>query len=305
TVPIKNLAELIATFPADKITLEVKENWLNIEHKQGRVKFPATIADEFPVKELFPSQKKWVGELSFPAPSLLGGLKKVVFAAATDESRPVLSGVFFQRVDQGLQLVATDGYRLSVVNFPGKTDKLAQSLLVSAKALRELEKDVAGDKEVVCFVDPDGKQVFFKQDNLTLGSRLIEGEFPDFTKILPGQPTTTAVFAKDEMVQALRSAAIFARENSNIIRLEINKKAVKVAAGAAQVGEGSFDLRGVEVKGEDLKIAFNFRFLLEALAVFEDDQVIFNFSGGLAPVKLLSTKNSAFFHIIMPVKLQG
>ena len=305
TIPAKNFAELILTLPAEKVALKLSDNWLLLEHAQGKVKFPTLMAEEFPIKEIPSVGKKQMALATLPAHELLSGLKKVVFAAAIDESRPALAGIYFQKDKQDLRLVATDGYRLSVVNLPGKATGFSQSLLVSAKALRELEKSLIGEGEVSSFLDLDGKQVFFKYNDLVLGSRLIEGEFPDFTKILPSQSQTMVIFVREEMIQALRSAAIFARENANIVRLEVDKKGVHLIAGATQVGEGSFTLKETRVEGEAMAIAFNFRFLMEALAVFDQEQVAVSFSGNLAPAKLFAEKEVGFFHIIMPVRLQS
>lgn len=304
TVLAKPFAEFIGNLSGGKIAAELKGGTLELRHEGGRAKIPVAGAEEFPVKEILGAGKKEKSKFVVGAADFLVALKRVVFAAAVDETRPVLSGVLFRTEKEKLWLVATDGYRLSLDRVGLKSGGLPHEVIVSAKALREIERAFSQEGEIEIVFDQEVRQIFFSQEELFIGSRLIEGEFPDFTKILPQEGKTKIAFDQEEMSQGLRSLATFARESANIIRMETKKGALALTASASQVGEGEMVLKKAHVEGEELKVAFNFRFLLEAMSVFGGGEATGSFSGGLAPARLSLPKEKEFLHVIMPVRLQ-
>ena len=304
TVPAKTLVELVTTLRPGKIQLSRKGNEVLVSHKEGEIRLSSLSADDFPIKSLTLDKKKKPKKIILPGGELLSLLKRVVFAAATDSSRPVLSGVLFKKDKQRLSLVATDGYRLSLA----KNDKplkgaLKKDIVVPVGALRELEKSLTTDGDVEFFLNREGTQVFFSQNNFILGARLVEGEFPDFAKIIPSSQQAEVVVDREEMISALKTMAIFARESANIVCLKTGKD-LTLMARAVQVGEGDFKLKNAQVKGEEMTIAFNFRFLLDGLGAFGKERVVMAFSSSLAPVKFTSQKDTSFLHIVMPIRLQ-
>jgi DNA polymerase-3 subunit beta len=134
---------------------------------------------------------------------------------------------------------------------------------------------------------------------------LIEGDFPDYQRILPKDARTKAEVDRESLIQAVKAAATFAKESANIVKMTLGPKQVRLSASAAQSGEGEVRLPQATITGEDTEIAFNYRFLLEALAAFEGERITIEASGGLAPAKFTDPKDPGFVHIIMPVRLQG
>jgi len=304
TVSAKNFSEMVGAMRAEKIKLVLKKNRLHLISKAGKAKFPTMSAKDFPAKDFPQTKKRNKKRMVFSGKELLESLRKTVFAAAMDESRPALAGVLMEAGKKGARLVATDGYRLSLAKIKVREGKLTESAIIPARALRELEKGIAEKGEVEVVSDKEGAQVYFSQGDFLLGTRLIEGDFPDFEKIIPDQGATKVEVDREGMVERLRTAAIFARESANIVHLEIDEQGVSLVAKAQQAGEGSFQLEVEKQEGEGLKIAFNFRFLLEALAAFEEETVVIEFSGSLAPAKFYSPKKPEVLHIVMPVRLQ-
>lgn len=305
TVPAKNFTEMVSTMRAEKVKLELKKDRLLVSFSEGLAKFPTMPAQDFPMKEVMIGEKKLKKRLRFKARDLLEGLKRTAFAAAADETRPALSGVLFEAGQGKLGLVATDGYRLSQARVEAGQKGLAKPIIVPAKALREIEKSLDSEEEVEMIFEEGKGQVFFVQGSFILGTRLIEEEFPNFEKIIPEKGATRITIDREEAIDKLRTAAIFARESANIVHLEVGKEGVELGAKAAQAGEGSFKLAPIEQKGEEVRIAFNFRFLLEMFSVFKEKEVVAEFSGALAPAKFYAPKEPGFLHIIMPVRLQA
>ena len=305
TVSAKNFSEMVGAMRAEKIKLILKKNRLHLISQTGKVKFPIMSVKDFPARDFSQIKAGNKKRLAFSGKELLESLRKTVFAAAIDESRPALAGVLMEASKKGARLVATDGYRLSLAKVKVREGKLTEPAIIPARALRELEKGIVEKGKVGVVSDKEGAQVYFSQGDFLLGTRLIEGDFPDFEKIIPDQGATRVEIDREGMVERLRTAAIFARESANIVHLEIGKQGIFLVAEARQAGEGSFQLGVEKQEGEELKIAFNFRFLLEALAAFEEETVMIEFSGSLAPAKFYSSEKPEFLHIVMPVRLQG
>lgn len=303
SVSAKVFGEFISSLAAEKVSLEERGGKLAIAYQHGKATFSTLPTKDFPVREK-PALKK-EGALNFSPGQLLADIRKVVFAAAVDETRPVLAGVLLGEEKGKLRLVATDGYRLSlVISGEGGRGKLP-SLIVPASALRELERGLKGEGPVQVFFDEAGKQVYFVQEGMILGSRLIEGEFPDYARIIPEKTKTRVEVEKETLVQAVRAAATFARESANIVKVAISPKQVSLSASAAQTGEGEFQLPDAKISGQPTEMAFNYRFLLEALSAFDGERIALEASGSLAPAKFTDPEKPNFLHIIMPVRLQG
>lgn len=137
-----------------------------------------------------------------------------------------------------------------------------------------------------------------------LATRLIEGEYPPYQKIIPANHKTRAVFNRTELLQAVKLAAVYARESSNILKFQMSPANMVVSTNTSQIGENKTEIEA-HVEGDGGEIAFNARFLLDFLSVFEEEEVVFEMSGPLAPGVFKSLKDDSFLHIIMPVRVQG
>jgi DNA polymerase III subunit beta len=305
-IPARVLADFISSLPAEKIDLETKDTSLFISSGEFKANIAGMEAAEFPKLPAFPSQTT----LSVDKDAFIKAISCVVIAAAQDEGRPVLTGVLIEGDKEKLSLVSTDGYRLSIKTIPVKDFEMEGKLLIPAKTLLEVAKiaqeDIGESKDVRMGLTPEKSQVVFGFPNVELSSRLIEGEFPDYQKIVPQASTTKAIFQKDEFLRAVRIASVFAREQANIVKMIIDPEngKIMVTAETPQVGGNE---SGVEAKieGEKLEIAFNCRFLMDFLGIANSQEIVFEANGPLSPGVFRLSGDNSFVHIIMPVRLQS
>lgn len=303
TIPAKILTEFISSLPPGKIDLEVRQTNLFVSSGLFKASFAGASASEFPKIPTFEEKPILVFKKEFFSPAL----SQVAFAAASDEGRPVLTGVLLKKEKETISLIATDGYRLSVKKAKATTMNLEDNLLIPAKTLLEvsriIQEEKGDEKEVKIALSKEKSQVVFALNQIEISSRLIEGEFPDFEKIIPKETTIQAVFDKEEFLRGVKIASIFAREQANIVKLKIEKGNLKISAEMSQIGENESQVEA-KTKGEPLEIAFNCRFLLDFLNSCSQEEIVFESSGALNPGVFKGVEDDSFLHIIMPVRLQ-
>lgn len=305
TIPAKILTEIVASLPAGKIDLDVKGNTLKIEAEGYSANLNGISALEFPKLPVYLPENLF----SLPADKLLEAINQVSFAAATDEGRPVLTGVLVRIEGKNLSLAATDGYRLSlktIVLENAVKDNL--SLLLPAKTLMEVARIIAegkgGDQSLVQMgFTQEQNQVVFVFPELELFSRVIEGDFPPYEEIIPQNFTTKAVIDKEDFARAVKVVSIFARDSANIVKLKISNGSLEMSANSPQVGENKNSLE-VKTEGDENEIAFNYRFLQGFLNAVSSSEVALEMSGPLTSGVFKTLDDDSFLHIIMPVRLQ-
>lgn len=309
TVPAKIFNEVISSLPQETVVLEKEGEGLKISCGRFKSKINGIAAEEFP---LMPSPRdgKTIKEtFSLDREAVEKGLGQVAMAAATDESRPIFTGVKMELEEKKLRMAATDGYRLSVktvLNLRGL--KKQKSLVVPARALMELVRAIAAGeteaKEVVLAATEEERQLIMAYGEVEVVTRILEGEFPDFDKIIPTSHTTSIVLDAEELLQAVRAAAVFAKDSANIVRFKVSDSGLLISANAPQVGENEVELSGKKT-GEDAEIAFNSRYLLEMLNVIEVKELKLEMSGPLSPGVFKPKEDNGLIHIIMPVRVQA
>lgn len=298
-VSAKVLTELISSFPAETVQIVLTDESLHVSCGGFAAELPTVGAAEFPPKPELLSG----GATNIDKEKLCSVLSGVLFAAATDEGRPVLTGVRVVEEGESALFVATDGYRLSLRRAELPVKKLS-GVIIPAKALNEvvkLGKEESGEKAVRVGLAGEHQAGFVIGDT-TLLTRLIDGEYPNFERIIPKTFTTRALIEKEPFLQAVRSAAIFARDNANIVRLNLDKQRVVVSANAAQTGKNAVEL-GAKIDGDGGEIAFNSRFLLDFLTNFPEDEFLFEMTGALNSGVFRPVKDDSSLHIIMPVRV--
>ena len=302
TVPGKLISEFINNLTADKIEFLLEGTNLIVKTNKPHASFSTTTTSDFPPFPTLPPTKK-----TLPLNKLKESILRTVFAASIDEMRPVLTGVKTTIKNGKISFIATDGYRLSIEEavFPDKQEELqailpAQSLLELVKAAAEVKAEEVG------FSIIEGKnQVVFSLSNIQMFTRLIDGEFPNIEKIIPVGFKTKVIIDKEQLAQAVKTTSLFARGAANIVKIKVEKDGLRLKAVTPQIGEEE-DFVEAKVSGEEVEIAFNFRFLLDLLANFPDKELILEASGPLAPGLFKPTSpNISFLHLIMPVRIQG
>lgn len=307
SIPAKILTEFVSSLPAEKVELEVKETTLNLICGSYQASFVGLAASEFPSVPTLKDKET----ISFSSGDLAKAVSQVAFAAAQDEGRPVLTGVLIITKGDSLVLVATDGYRLSVKKLAGvkgfgEVKEFKKGLIIPSRTLTEVAKVTSEqnqEKGVGLSITPSSNQIIFSTNDAEIVSRLIEGSFPEFEKIIPEKGKTKILVETESLMKAVRIASIFARESANIIRFRIKKSGITISANAPQIGDNVINLEA-KVEGEENKIAFNSRYLLDLLNSCDSPSISFEMTSSLNPGVFTPSEDKSFFHIIMPVRIQ-
>jgi len=313
TVPARLLTELVNNLPNDRIDMDLvlRTHTLNLTCARVKTNIKGIDAEEFPLIPVVTDKPTMT-----ISPDLLKEMiSQVVFAAATDESRPVLAGVLasFNGPQGTFTLAAADGFRLSVrsANVPCGSDKL--DVVIPARTMQEVARilstiDWANGGAVEITVAPNKSQVLFHMTDVDVISRLVEGTFPNYQQIIPKTYKTRTILNTADFLKSTRRAAIFARDAANVVRLtitpgdELTPGRLNISATAAELGDNEEEIDAV-IEGEPIFIAFNARYLTEALSVLNSPQVGLETSGPTSPGVIRPVGSEmAFTHVIMPMQ---
>jgi DNA polymerase-3 subunit beta len=309
TVPARTFADLVNALPVEQVQLELNTQTQTLHVKGGTSNndIKGIDAQEFP---------------PLPVPDLEGAvqlnvanfkemIQEVAFAASTDEARPVLMGVLINVDKDMITLAAADGFRLSVRKGTlSSTQPQPLTAIIPAKALLELAR-VAGDgEEPIYMVLPKGRgQVLFRVKDVEVVSQLIDGTFPDYQQIIPRSYKSRTLVSTASMLKACKQAEIFAREGSNVARLDIKSaqsdmqpSEVEISATSEETGKNETIVEAT-VDGGGMLIAFNVKFLREALEVIKTPNVALETSGPNAPGVVRPVGDENFIQVIMPMHL--
>ena len=308
TVPARTLLDFVNTLPNEKIhlTLDPRRQSLNLKCESFTSDIKGVDAQEFPV---LPSAALGEG-LSLNVVDLREMITQTTIAAATDDTRPVLTGVLVRLEGDQLTLAAADGFRLSMRN-----SKLSApvnenvSVIIPARALSELARLVGDQDDTVWMVLPTGRgQAVFRLKDAELSSSLIDGTFPDFQPIIPRSYNTRAVVSTAQFLKACKAADIFARQASHSARITITPGAdslpgkLQVNATAAETGAGE-TVVDATVEGPAIEIAFNVKYLVDVLTVVNTPSVALETTGPASPGVVRPVGRDDFIHVIMPMHL--
>lgn len=299
TVPAKIFYELLSNINKGKIELYTKEENLHFETDKIKTVFQTIKAEEFP--KIYEEKGEKIGE--FSKEELENELPGMVFSASTDSGRPALSGILMGKTKKkGFYMVSTDGFRLSMRKNSDDGEDEDKKLLVPARIIRELISLKEGEG-ISVFVSPKSNQVLLEQEDTIISGRLIEAEFPSYKKIIPQDYSSKITMDRNELLSAVKTCSIFARETANIIKFSLNKNKLLVSASAPSVGETSIDVEAVLV-GEENEIAFNGRYVLEFLSNTVGEKVALEMTGPLNPGVFKIEGDPSYLHIIMPIRVQ-
>jgi DNA polymerase-3 subunit beta len=310
TVPAKLLADVIGGLPNDRVTLTLDPRTQTVKVECAR--FTSNIkgieADEFPT---IPTVSDREPTVSLPPGVLREAIDQVAFAAASDDSRPVLAGVLVRLRDNKAIFAAADGFRLATrsVTLPEPVAQ-PQEFIVPAKSLIELAR-IAADSEgnVSMTITPGGSQALFHTDSTELVSRLIDGKFPDFERIIPGQYLTRSILETAELAKAVKLASYFANSSQNVVKLtiepggELGPGRVVISANAAEVGDNTGEIDGM-IHGDGGQIALNVKYLAEALAAIKTSQVALETQTTQSPGVFKPVGQEGYIHIVMPMSIR-
>ncbi len=309
TVPARLITEFVSSLPSDKIDVNLSRG-KTLELKCARFEARISGVDA----QDFPPIPKVSGALTtrVTVEALRKGISQVVFAAATEESRPVLTGINAEFEGSELTLAAADGFRLAVYKLP-LAEAVAQktTVIIPARTLAELSRLITEqDEGVEIAVDPAKSQAMFRLKDTELVTQLIQGSFPNYSQLIPQSFSSRAVVDVASFLRATKTAAIFARDGSGIVRLQMVPGGAKSAPGgmtisarSEEIGEDVGEIDAV-VEGGEAKIAFNGKYLTDVLSVLKETQVALEITSPSSPGVLRPVGVDNYVHVVMPMFVQ-
>lgn len=309
TLPARTLQELVNTLPPERVDIDLDQRTLTCHLACGLkvANIKGMDAGEFPVVPRFDAQRA----IAVNAPAFREMIDQVVFAAAREDNRPILTGVLMRFEDDIVTLAAADGYRLAV-----RTAQLMVSVgspapepvIVPARTLQELARIISDVDDEVLIALPDGRgQVMFRLKNAEVVSQVIEGKFPDYEAIIPRSYDTMVLCYTDDLLAACKSSEVFAKDSANTARVMVAPSGVPGVPGRVTVAGQSQEKGDAQapvdasIEGNAVEISFNIRYLIDVLNVIREDQVVLETSGPTAPGVVRPAGRDDFIHVIMPM----
>jgi len=308
TVPARTFSDLVSTLPAEQVmlSLEPRTQTLNVRGGTSTNDIKCIDAQEFPPSPAADLE----GAMQLNVAEFREMIQQVAFAASTDEARPVLMGVLLQAEKDKLTLAAADGFRLSVRHAKLSTPAPAPvHVIIPARSLTELARVVPdGDETLQMAIPKMRNQVIFRAKDVEVTSQLIDGTFPDYQQIIPRKHTTKTLVSTLSLLKACKQAEIFAREGSNVARVNIQSAGsgqpsqLEISATSEETGKNETIVEA-SVDGGGVLIAFNVKYLREALEVIKTPNVVIEMTAANAPGVLKAVGDDSFLHVIMPMHL--
>ncbi|MCP4039546.1 MAG: DNA polymerase III subunit beta [bacterium] len=303
TVSAKKLFEIIRELPDEEILLEASANsYLNIKCARSDFTLAGTSTEEYPTLPNFTPQKT----ASVQAAVLSTMIERTIYAASVDETRYNLNGVYLEVVDGSdqIRMVATDGHRLATIDRTLSDDTLGleNGVIIPRKGLGELKKLVDEDDADEIDLAFEGSNGLARKGRVTLVMRLIEGEFPNYSQVLPTSIERSIVLCADDLSRALRRAALLSSERSKAVKLEFSDKCLTISSSNPDLGDAHEEL-DIDFAGEPFAIGFNARYLLDALSSLRSKEVRFGLQNELAPAQFVPTDDEDTLAVVMPMRV--
>lgn len=313
-IPAGLLTDFVNSLPNEQIDMNVASaQTMEIKCARFQAHISGQNADEFPP---IPQIGEGVNT-QIDAQPLRNAIEQVIFAAATDDSRPVLTGTYAQFSNDKLTLVSADGFRLAVYSIPLAVPLSAQAgisedtgIIIPARSLRELTRLLRDQKEPIeLTINPQRSQVLFRLKNAELISQLIQGTFPNYNQLIPQSYKNRAVIDVSEFLRAIKSASVFARDGGNIIRLipmpggELSPGKITISSQAEEIGDNVGEIEA-RIEGEESKIAFNSKYLMDLFSVLDEEQIALETTDPSSPGVFRPLGEGEWVQVIMPMFVQ-
>jgi DNA polymerase-3 subunit beta len=307
TIPARLVTDFVNSLPNSRIDMSLSSRTKSMELKCARHEAHISGLDAAD----FPAIPKITEGMNVKAKAadLRLAIRQVVFAAASEESRPVLTGVHAEFEGDKLTLAAADGFRLAVHKMSLATPAASKvAIIIPARSLNELNR-LLGDQEepLEITVNSQKSQVFFRMRNVEMVSQLIQGTFPNYAQLIPQSHGTKAVVNLSEFLRVTKSASIFARDGSGIVRLQIMPKDGKgklaISARAEEIGDNIGEI-DAHVEGVEAKVAFNSKYLVDVLEVIGEKEVALETTTSSSPGVIRPVGKDNYVHVVMPMFVQ-
>ncbi len=301
TIPVKKLFGITRELAGGEIELEVDEkNVCSVRSGPSFYKINGLAAEEFPPINKFKEDKK----ITLPQEKLKAMMKKTSFAISTDEARYVLNGIFISLKEHKMTIVATDGRRLALTDEELDISEKSQGeFIIPAKAVNELNRLLQDKGEVTINYAENQAEFSLKDDKgflIVIITKLIEGNYPNYRQVIPGEAKERISLPREEFLHALKRAEIMTSEKANSVKLTFGKNNLAITANSPDVGEARESM-AVNYKGKEMAIAFNPKYMIDPLNALSNDEVFIELIDELSPGVLKI--NGPFLYVVMPMRL--
>lgn len=298
----KYIVDIVKKLPSDEIEFDLNDN-LTVIIKSGSSEFRLNgyDAEEFPVippindSQIFNIQSQLLKTM----------VRQTIFAVSTIESRPILTGVLWQLKEKNLRFVSTDSHRLALREAVVDCEEalIFSNVVVPGKSLNELNKILPDDETMLKIIVTDN-QVIIKSGNILFLSRIIDGTYPDISRIIPEKGLTEIVIETKDLLDSIERASLLAKDSkNNIVKLSsFENKLIEVSSNLPEVGKVTEQLTANSVKGEDIKVAFNSKYTIDALKAIDSQQITIEFTGALSPFVIKPLDQEKMLHLILPIR---
>ncbi|MBO7747052.1 DNA polymerase III subunit beta [Paenibacillus sp. MWE-103] len=304
-LPAKFFVEIVKKLPSDELEIEVKEQFQTmIRSGSTDIQMVGLDPEEFPILPTIEQSES----LAVPGDLLKSMIRQTVFAASTSEQTPILTGTLWNLAEGQLKFVATDRHRLAsrTASVEAPDGYRFSNVVISGKTLNELSKIVPDDHTHVDIVVADN-QVLFKVGHVLFYSRILDGTYPDTSKIIPQHFKTELVLPTKKLTDAIDRAYLMSREEkTNIVRLVTQEDGtIEISSSSTELGRVTEQVEAKEMTGEQLRIAFNSKYMLDSLKVIDSEYLFIGFTGAMSPIIIKPTDHPHSLHLILPYRTTG
>ncbi|MBB6445409.1 DNA polymerase III subunit beta [Bacillus benzoevorans] len=297
----KFFSEIVKKLPTDQVEIEVHSSMQTVI-RSGTSEFNliGLDADEYPHLP----QVEENNVFTVPTDLLKAMIRQTVFAVSTSETRPILTGVNWKVENNQLICIATDSHRLALRKAPiDLAEDAIYNVVIPGKSLNELSKILADNNEGIEIVITEN-QVLFKAKHLLFFSRLLEGNYPDTSRLIPNESKTDIVLKTKEFLQAIDRASLLARESrNNVVKLStIETGDIQISSNTPEVGKVVEEIKSQSLEGEELKISFSAKYMMDALKALEGTDIKISFTGAMRPFIICPINDDSILQLILPVR---
>lgn len=300
-LPSKYLTEIVKKLPDAQVEIEVIDQFVTVI-RSGNAEFNLNglNAEEYPRLPQIEEDKVF----SISTDLFKSMIRQTSFAVSSQESRPILTGVLWQLEEGELSFVATDSHRLAQrhASVETNTELMFKNTVIPGKSLNELNR-LLDDADDMIDIVVTTNQILVKANHILFYSRLLEGTYPDTTRIIPQSSKTDIVVETKLLLQAIERASLLAKDGKHVVKLStIENNRIQISSNTPEVGKVMEQVEVKEISGEDIKISFNAKFMLDALKVIESSQITIGFTGAMSPFVLKPLDNDRTLHLVLPVR---
>jgi len=300
-LPAKYFVDMIHNLPHGPVVFQLDPDSLQVKISSGKAEFNlhGISPDEFPALTYIEEEEY----STIPSEVLSKSIKQTSFALSNDESRPVFTGLLLEWTEERFRVVATDGYRLAVKSHSFNFRPDFPDVVVPGKTMTELLRILSNRKEEQIKMAIQGNQIYFRLSDTLVVSRLIEGSYPQYQQIIPQEKSITVELDREDFLHTLERVGVITKEGPNVIKLHItDKEKLVITANSPEIGD-TYDEMTISPQKKDMEIAFNSKYLKDALKAIPTEKIHFSFIEELKPATMTPVGEEDYIYVVLPIRL--